>query len=126
MSFKIQIFSVLSTMLEAPFVFLSEKSWEEEALPESRQTFELRQPKLLDKRVNLVFSRQSGFLECEHQFIDKSMIITEPTVLARSWSRAIRPGFQTMLRMLNKDAESFSSSPKLSKQKKRSADRTPC
>ena len=111
-------------MLEAPFVFLSEKSWEKTTLPESRQTFELRQPKLLDELVNLVFSRQSGFFECEHPFIDKPTVITEPTV-ARSWSRAIRPGFQTMLPMLNKDAESFSSSPKLSKQKKGSADRAP-
>ena len=41
MSFEIQIFSVLSTMLEVPFVFLSEKSSEKAALPESRQTFEV-------------------------------------------------------------------------------------
>ena len=29
-------------MLEVSFIFLSEKSWEKEALPESRQTFELQ------------------------------------------------------------------------------------
>ena len=76
MSFKIQIFSVLSTMLEAPFVFLSEKSWEKATLPESRQTFELWQPKLLDELVNLVFSPQSGSFECEHPFIEKATVIT--------------------------------------------------
>lgn len=48
------------------------------------------------------------------------MVIAEPTV-ARSWNRAIRPGFETMLRMLNKDAEPFSSTPKLSKRDKGSA-----
>ena len=63
-------------MLEAPFVFLSKKSWEKATLPESRQTFELRQPKLLDELVNLVFSRQSGFFECEHPLIDKPTAIT--------------------------------------------------
>ena len=44
-------------MLEVPFVFLSEKSWEKVALPESRQTFESRQPELPDEQVSLVFSR---------------------------------------------------------------------
>ena len=28
--------------------------------------------------VNLVFSRQTGFFECEHPFIDKPVVITEP------------------------------------------------
>ena len=30
--------------------------------------------------VNLVFSRQNGFFECEHPLIDKTIVITEPAV----------------------------------------------
>lgn len=30
--------------------------------------------------VNLVLSRQTVFFECEHPFIDKPMVITEPAV----------------------------------------------
>ena len=59
-------------------------SWENEALPESLQALKSLQSKGL-WLFNLVFSRQSGF-----PFIDKPMIITEPTC------RTIRPGFETL------------------------------
>ena len=50
-----------------------------EALQESRQYFEVAaaQTSVL---VNLVFSRQICLFECEHPFIDKLMVITEPAV----------------------------------------------
>ena len=39
----------------------------------------LRSPQPKHPRlVNLVFSRQTGFFECEHPFIDKPVVITEP------------------------------------------------
>ena len=43
---------------------------ENEALPESRQG-----AARTSGLVNLVFSSQTGFFECEHPFIDKPMII---------------------------------------------------
>ena len=50
--------------MELPFAFLSDEV-------AAAQTSGL---------VNLVFSRQTGFFECEHPFIDKPMVITEPAV----------------------------------------------
>ena len=50
----------------------SETEGGKEALPQSRQSFEVA--------VNVVFSRQTGFFECEHSFKDKLMVTTEPAV----------------------------------------------
>ena len=52
---------------------------EKKALPESRQTFQATKAQIsgLD---NLVFSRQTVFFECEHPLIDKTIVLTEPTV----------------------------------------------
>ena len=50
-----------------------------EALPESRQSFEVAAARTFGL-VNLVFSRQTGFFECEHSFKDKPMVTTEPAV----------------------------------------------
>ena len=76
---------------------------EKEALPESHQTFGVaasRNPGL----VNLVFSRQTGFFECKHPFVDKPMVITEPTVAsARLLGLGSRLYPSSILRMLNKD-----------------------
>ena len=57
----------------------SETEGGKEALPESRQSFEVAaaQTSVL---VNLVFSCQTGFFQYEHPFIDKPMVKTEPAV----------------------------------------------
>ena len=57
----------------------SETEGGKEALPESRQSFEVALARTFGL-VNLVFSRQTGFFECEHSFKDKPMVTTEPAV----------------------------------------------
>ena len=57
---------------------MSEKE-EKESLPESRLTFEVTVAQT-SGLVNLVFSSQTGFIECEHPLIDKPKVITEPAV----------------------------------------------
>ena len=52
---------------------------EKESLPESRLTFEVTGAQT-SGLVNLVLSRQTGFIECEHPLIDKPKVITEPAV----------------------------------------------
>ena len=52
---------------------------EKESLPESRLTFEVTKAQT-SGLVNLVLSRQTGFIECEHPLIDKPNVITEPAV----------------------------------------------
>ena len=54
-------------------------SWVKESLPESRLTFEATEAQT-SGLVNLVLSRQTGFIECEHPLIDKPKVITEPAV----------------------------------------------
>ena len=63
-----------------------------EALPESRQSPEVAEARTFGL-VNLAFSRQTG-LRCEHLFIDKPTIITEPAVPTPNGT-GIRPGFKT-------------------------------
>ena len=102
---------------------------EKEALLESLQAFEVaasRTPGL----VNLVFSRQTGFFECKHPFVDKPMVITEPAVAsAQLLGLGSKLYPSNMLRMLNKDLTrfmqslNFSSTLKSSKRKKDSAGR---
>ena len=61
--------------------------------------------------VNLIFSRQTVFFffECKHMFIDKPMVITEPTVpSARGLGSKLYPS--NMPRMLNKDLARFKQS----------------
>ena len=52
---------------------------EKRRLPESRQAFEVAAAQI-SGLVNLVFSRQTGFIESEHLFIVKPMIMKEPAV----------------------------------------------
>ena len=56
---------------------------EKEALPEPHQTFEVAAAET-PGLVNLILSCQTGIFECKHPFIDKPMVITEPTV-ASAW-----------------------------------------
>ena len=79
--------------------------------------------------VNLVLSCQTGIFQGKHPFIDKPMVITEPTV-ASAWLLGsglnLHPSNKPC--MLNKDlnsihAESCSGKPKPSKRKKGSAGR---
>jgi len=60
-----------------PFVVFGEE--EKSRLSESQQTFEVAAVRT-STLVNLVLSRQTGFFECEHPFIDKPMVITKPAV----------------------------------------------
>ena len=53
----------------------SETEGGKEALPESRQSFEVAAARTFGL-VNVVFSRQTGFFECEHSFKDKLMVTT--------------------------------------------------
>ena len=50
------------------------------------------------------FPRQTGFIECEHPFIDKPMVINEPAV-ASAWFLGLGPKLylSNMPHMLNKD-----------------------
>ena len=70
--------------------------------------------------VNLVFSRQTGFFESEHPFIDKPMVVSEPAV-ASAWLLGLGSKLypSNMPRMLNTlysvRAESLLSTPKSSK-----------
>ena len=48
-------------------------------LPESLQAFDVAAART-SELVNLVFSRQTGFFKCAHLFVDKPMVINEPTV----------------------------------------------
>jgi len=58
--------------------------------------------------VNLVFFCLTGLFECEHPFIDKAMVVTEPAVVSTGLlglSSKLHPGDKS--RMLNKDITSF-------------------
>ena len=55
------------------------------------------------RRVNLVFSRQTGLFECEHPLIDKPIFIVEPAVPSAELSRLRSILYPSkMSRMLNK------------------------
>ena len=54
--------------------------------------------------ADLVFSRQTGLFECEHPFIDKSMVITDPTIpSARLLVLGSKMYLSNIHGMLNKD-----------------------
>ena len=73
------------------------------ALSESCQVFEVAAAST-SGLVNLVFPRQTGFIECEHPFIDKPMVINEPAVAsARFLSLGPKLYLSNMPRMLNTD-----------------------
>ena len=76
-------------------------------LLESRQTFEVAAAQT-SGLVNLLLSRQTGIFECKHPFIDKSMVITEPTV-ASAWLLGLGSKLypSNMLNMLNRDLTQF-------------------
>ena len=59
--------------------FSPREQGEKEALPESRETFEVAAARTCGL-VNLVLSCQTIFFECEHPFVNKPMVKTEPTV----------------------------------------------
>ena len=85
------------------------KAWweEKEALPESRQTFEVAGAQT-SELFNLVLSRQTGLFECKLLFIDKPMVITNPAVAS---TQLLGMGSElyssNMPRMLNKDLTRF-------------------
>ena len=60
-------------------ICLLEWRGENKALPESRQIFQATKAET-SGLVSLVFSRQTGFFECEHPLIDKTIVLTEPAV----------------------------------------------
>ena len=58
--------------------------------------------------VNLAFSRQTGFFECKHPFVDKPMVITEPAIAsARLLSLGSKLYPTSILRMPNKELTRF-------------------
>ena len=64
----------------------------------------LRSPGL----ANLVFSRHTGFFECEHLFIDKTMVITKPAeASARLSGLGSKLHPSNTPRMFNKDLTGF-------------------
>ena len=71
------------------------------------QTFEVATPQT-SGLVNLVFSHQTGSFECEHLFIDKPMVLTEP---AKAKTRLLGLGSKlhpsNMQCMLHKDLTQF-------------------
>ena len=71
------LFLCLFFQAEHPFLFLRER--EKQSLPESRLTFKVTVAQT-SGLVNLVFSRQTGFIECEYPLIDKPKVITDPAV----------------------------------------------
>ena len=78
-----------------------------QTLPESHQTRKVAAAQTSGP-VNLVFFCLSGLFECEHSFIDKPMVITEPAVASTELlglSSKLRPSDRS--RMLNKDLTSF-------------------
>ena len=78
-----------------------------ETLPESRQTRKVAATQTSGP-VNLVFFGLTGLFECEHPFIDKPMVITEPAVACTGLlglSSKLHPSDRS--RMLNKDLTSF-------------------
>ena len=87
----------------ASFCFLA-RELEKDVLPESRQAFEVAAAQT-SRLASLVLSRQTVFLfECEHPFIDKPMVITEPAVPSAQLlglDSKLYPS--NMQRMLNKD-----------------------
>ena len=93
----------------ASFSFLA---WvgEKDALPESRQTLEVATAQT-SGLVNLVLSRQNGFFECEHPFIDKPIVITERAILSLLSAQKLGLGSKlypsNMQRMLSKDLTRF-------------------
>ena len=60
---------------------LLEGGGEKEVLPESRRAFEVTAVQT-SGLVNLVFYRQTGFLQCGHPLIDKPVVVTEPIVIS--------------------------------------------
>lgn len=71
---------------EPRFVFLSEEDKRRLCLNRIAQTAGL---------INLVLFRQTSIFECEHPFIDKPMVITEPAVKSTRVT-TIRPWFEFM------------------------------
>ena len=71
--------SLLHSLLRTYERSTCSESKEKKALPESRQAFEVAAAQT-SGLVNLVSSRQTGFIKCEHPFIDKPMVIKKPAV----------------------------------------------
>ena len=56
-----------------------ERVGEKDALPKLRQAFEVAESQTFGL-VNLVFFLSNWYSQCEHLFIDKPMVITQPAV----------------------------------------------
>ena len=79
-------------------------------MPESRRAFDVAAAPT-SELDNLVFSRQTGLLECEHPLIYKPMLISEPAVPStRLLGLSSRPYPNSMSRMLNKALSQFKQS----------------
>ena len=86
---------------------LLECEGEKEALPESRQTFEVAAAQT-SGLVNLVFSCQTVFFRCELSVYCYSLVITEPAVVsARLLGLGSKLCVSNVPRMLNKDLTQF-------------------
>ena len=86
---------------------LLECEGEKDALPESRQTFEVAAAQT-SGLVNLVFSRQTGFFGASFLFIVKALVITEPAVVsARLLGLGSKFCASNFPYMLNKDLSQF-------------------
>ena len=88
-------------------LFICSLEGEKEVLPEWQQAFEVATAPT-SGLFSLVFSRQNGFFECKHPFIDKPMVTTEPSV-ACAWVVGLgsKLYLRNMPRMLNKDVTRF-------------------
>ena len=63
-------------------------------MPESRRAFDVAAAPT-SELDNLVFSRQTGLLECEHPLIYKPMLISEPAVPSTRLLK-MRPELETV------------------------------
>ena len=90
--------SLLHSLLRTYERSTCSESKEKKALPESRQAFEVAAAQT-SGLINLVSSRQTGFIKCEHPFIDKPMV--KQAHGYKALDSHLYPG--KVLRMLNKD-----------------------
>ena len=87
--------------------WLLEWGGEEEALPESRHTFDVAAAQT-SGLVSLVFSRQTGFCGENFPFIVKPLVVTEPAIVsARLLGLGSKLYASNRPRMLNKDLTQF-------------------
>ena len=92
---------------------------EKEDLAESRKDFDVASAQT-SELVNPVFSRQTGFFECKHPFVDKPMVIYRARCSKHTFFKARVPNYILAASSYVLHAESFSNTPKSGKRKKTS------